>query len=337
MTAPPATVRRFAWLRPLFVACLWVVTLALVALAVLRFAYHDGTNLLTAVNAFTRYVYLPAYAGLILAILLRRRWLAVANLAIVVCHLYWLGPDFLRDRRFDQLDRSVAVADDSEKAIRIFFANVRMANIEHDAMLQEIAEANPDIIVLVEFSWVWHEPFRRSRLIAQYPFGSGLDQALNGSVSIFSKLPITSDTLEPIVGSCIETVTIPVGSQTLRLVGLHSPRPVPIESENYGLFWHEALPLLAGTERPLVIVGDFNATQYSRVYQQLKASGLRSAHEDRGRGYAVTWPNGDNLVPPIRIDQAFLSPEIECLDIAEGRGQGSDHKPLILDVRLRGL
>jgi hypothetical protein len=40
-------------------------------------------------------------------------------------------------------------------------------------------------------------------------------------------------------------------------------------------------------------------------------------------------------MPPIRIDQAFLSPEIECLDIREGRGEGSDHKPLIVDLRIR--
>jgi hypothetical protein len=40
-------------------------------------------------------------------------------------------------------------------------------------------------------------------------------------------------------------------------------------------------------------------------------------------------------VPPIRIDQAFLSPDVECLGIAEGVGRGSDHKPLILDLLIR--
>jgi endonuclease/exonuclease/phosphatase (EEP) superfamily protein YafD len=84
----------------------------------------------------------------------------------------------------------------------------------------------------------------------------------------------------------------------------------------------------------LVAIGDFNATQYSLVYEQLKAGGLRSAHDDRGRGCATTWPNGMVLVPPIRIDQAFLSAEVVCQGIAEGVGRGSDHKPLILDVQL---
>jgi endonuclease/exonuclease/phosphatase (EEP) superfamily protein YafD len=93
--------------------------------------------------------------------------------------------------------------------------------------------------------------------------------------------------------------------------------------------------MLLSKQHPLVIVGDFNATQYSWIYKQLKAGGMRSAHEDRGRGYATSWPNGRVWVPPIRIDQAFLSSNVECLGISEGTGLGSDHKPLILDVRIR--
>jgi endonuclease/exonuclease/phosphatase (EEP) superfamily protein YafD len=67
----------------------------------------------------------------------------------------------------------------------------------------------------------------------------------------------------------------------------------------------------------------------------LIAMGLRSAHVDRGRGYATTWPNGRLPFPPIRIDQALLSPDVECLRIEEGIGVGTDHEPLIVDVRVR--
>ncbi len=116
---------------------------------------------------------------------------------------------------------------------------------------------------------------------------------------------------------------------------MHSPRPFYKEHFNYSEFWLGALPLISQQPRPLMVIGDFNATQYSRVYQELASMGLRSAHVDRGRGYATTWPNGDNPLPPIRIDQAFLSPQVECLNITEGIGRGSDHKPLILEIRVR--
>jgi hypothetical protein len=95
------------------------------------------------------------------------------------------------------------------------------------------------------------------------------------------------------------------------------------------------LPLLSGGQGPRVIVGDFNATQHSAVYELLTSGSLQSAHEAVGRGYATTWPNGRYWLPPIRIDHAFVSAEAECVSIAEGRGRGSDHRPLILDVRVR--
>jgi endonuclease/exonuclease/phosphatase (EEP) superfamily protein YafD len=125
----------------------------------------------------------------------------------------------------------------------------------------------------------------------------------------------------------------PLGAQTLRVVGLHSPRPMNSPDGDYTIFWSRVLPMLLQERRPLVVVGDFNATQYSKVYADLKAGGLRSAHDDRARGYATTWPNGI-LPPPIRIDQAFLSPEVACRAITEGHGAGSDHKPLILDIEI---
>ena len=102
----------------------------------------------------------------------------------------------------------------------------------------------------------------------------------------------------------------------------------------YALYWQEIAPILAEQPEPLVVIGDFNATQHSLLYEQLISGRLRSAHEDRGRGYATTWPNGKRPFPPIRIDQAFLSPQVECISIVEGVGPGSDHKPLILDLRV---
>jgi endonuclease/exonuclease/phosphatase (EEP) superfamily protein YafD len=319
----------------LLVALAWMATAALGSIAALRFSFHDGTHLLTWLNAFTRYVYLPAYACLALAVAQRRWWLATVNLAIIGCHLYLLAPDFLRDRRYDSAPVATGPMEREGRRIRIFSANVRAENREFDALLNEIRDARPDVIVLVEFSHSWNTAFRRSPLAAEYSYGRGLELAQVNAISILSKLPIKSDTCEWFAGRCVETVELQNGSQTLRLVGLHAPRPMRISGNDYEGFWKNVLPLLMSEPHPLVVVGDFNATQYSLVYEELKASGLRSAHEVRGRGYATTWPNGRLWIPPIRIDQAFLTSEIECLGIAEGIGLGSDHKPLILDVQLR--
>jgi endonuclease/exonuclease/phosphatase (EEP) superfamily protein YafD len=260
----------------------------------------------------------------------------VTNLAIIALHLTLIAPDFRRDGRFDSAANPTTNTAANSPTIRIFFANVRGSNTEYQALLDEIKAANPDVIVLVEFFWRWHMAYLHSPTFAAYPYGGGMENTQLGTVNIFSRIPLKSNKLDWFGGRGLQTIQISVGSQTLHLIGLHAPRPMDIPNNDYDGFWSGAIPKILNEPGPLVVVGDFNATQYSEVYQKLTAERMRSAHRDRGRGYANTWPNGQCFVPSlIRIDQALLSPEVECLDIREGQGRGSDHKPLILDVKIR--
>jgi endonuclease/exonuclease/phosphatase (EEP) superfamily protein YafD len=305
--------------------------------AALRIFYHDGTFLLIWLNAFTRYIYLPVYVCAAWAVWQRRWLLALAGVIVAGFHIAWMAPDFLRDRRFE-VSASVARAsadDDLSPTLRIFFANVKASNREHDAMLQEIVSADPDVIVLVEYGWSWHRAFKASPVLAPYKFGTGHLQSHIGSVNVFSKLPLTTEIQNWVTGRATHTIDLALGSQTLRIIGLHGPRPLNLPRYNYRQYWEMMLPLLTMRQGPLVIVGDFNVTEHSRVYAELTAADLRSAHDVQGRGYATTWPNGKYWLPPIRIDQVFLSPEVQCRRIVEGIGRGSDHKPLILDVQIR--
>jgi endonuclease/exonuclease/phosphatase (EEP) superfamily protein YafD len=224
---------------------------------------------------------------------------------------------------------------DRSSSLRVFFANVRGENDEYDALLQEITNADPDIIALVEFGWGWHLALTTSPVLTPYKYGSGRLQSHIGSVNLFSRIPLKTEVQNWVAGRPMHTVEAAIGAQTLRLIALHAPRPMNLRRYNYDEYWQQMLPLLLSQPGPLAIVGDFNATQHSRVYQQLTKDRLRSAHEDSDRGYATTWPNGYYLVPPIRIDQVFISREVECVSIREGLGRGSDHKPLIVDLKIR--
>jgi endonuclease/exonuclease/phosphatase (EEP) superfamily protein YafD len=329
---PSSSFRRAWWWSSYWVA--WAIVIALVAVAALRLFRHDAAFPLVWLNSFARYIYLPAYACAAWAAWQRRWVLLAAGLSVVVCHLAWMAPDFIRDRRFDP--PTSAAAADTSPTLRIFFANVAADNDQRESLLSEIAAANPDVIVLVEFAWPWHIAFKSSPIMAPYKFGSGWMQSHIGSVNVFSKLPLQMEKQDWISGRAVQTVELEMGGHSIRLIGLHAPRPIGTPKYNYRGYWDHLLPMLIAEQGPVVIVGDCNATEHSLVYKRLTAERLRSAHDDRGRGYAGTWPNGTLWLPPIRIDQAFLSPEIECVQIAEGVGLGSDHKPLILDVRLRG-
>jgi endonuclease/exonuclease/phosphatase (EEP) superfamily protein YafD len=313
-----------------------MVAIGLLTAVLLRVFYHDGTHFLTWINAFTRYVYLPSYLCLAWAVWMRRWGLSLVAFTIVGFHVVWMLPDVVRDRRFDMPSQAVASTGEESQTVRIFFANVLATNHDFGPLWSEVEQADPDIVVLAECTSFSDRSLRRTPAMAEYVDSNVRRRSQIGEVRVYSKLPIEAESQLWVADRVVQKVDVAVNGQTLRVIGIHAPRPQLRAWYDYFGFWQRMVPLLTAEPGPVVIVGDFNATQHSRVYEQLEAGGLRSAHEDRGRGYATTWPNKRWLLPPIRIDQAFLSQDVECLAIAEGQGVESDHKPLVLDIALRG-
>jgi endonuclease/exonuclease/phosphatase (EEP) superfamily protein YafD len=330
--------RRFPanrWLWWLVYLVAGATTLTLAVVAGLKVFYHDGIHFLTCLNAFTRYVYLPIYICAAWAVWQRRWGLVLIAATVVLLHLSWVSSEFVPDRQFESSVEQTAAAPSEAETIRIFFANVLRPNHEFDALFSEIEAANPDVVIFAEWGWGWHQAFEKSPAMAAYLFGASWQQPHYSNINAFSKRPIQVELQNWVSGRLVRTLVVPVGNETLRIIGLHAPRPMPTYAQEYISFWNQMIPLLGSEPTPLLVVGDFNATPYSLVYRKLQEIGLRSAHDDRGRGYATTWPNGSLPLPPIRIDQAFISRDLECDQIAEGLGTGSDHRPLIIDLRVR--
>jgi endonuclease/exonuclease/phosphatase (EEP) superfamily protein YafD len=330
----PASQQR-SWARRLFsgtvVGLSWCGVLGLLAVAASRLFWHDGNVPLTWLNAFTLYLYLPAYLVLALAAWTGRWWLATASAAVVAFHLAWVVPDFQPATPYVPPTANPVAEPES---LRIFYANVLGSNTEFDAMLNEAKSSDPDVIALTELHRPWVRYLLSSEVLKAYPYGTNIQKRHYGDTNVFSRLPVSRQRVIYVAGRVVVVIDIPLGAQTVRLYLVHSPRPMFESMVEYVDFWKQMEPLLNTERGPVVVIGDFNATQHSEAYRRLTAGRLRSAHVDRGRGYATTWPNWKLPVPPIRIDQALLSPEVECISIVEGVGRGSDHKPLLLDVRV---
>lgn len=325
---PQGATQRGRWLAGLG----WGVVVVLAAIALLRIFWHDGAWPLILLNAFTFYIYLPAYAVLAFGLFTQRRALALASAAVIACHLFWIAPDLQPLRSTVTADAAAAT---DGRSIRIYYSNVRARNRQWDEILSEARSYDPDVVVLAEMQrWWWTEMIRR-RPLADYPYGTDLDRRNAGDVGVFSRLPVRRFGQILVAGRYVLALDLDLGDQSLRLFALHSPRPTPDSGDLYHEFWNLIGRLVTAAQGPVVVIGDFNATQHSRIYHDLQQGGLRSAHEDRGRGLANTWPQWDFLFPLIRIDQAFLSPEVECISIREGDAPGSDHRSLIIDLSVR--
>ena len=140
----------------------------------------------------------------------------------------------------------------------------------------------------------------------------------------------------PTHGRPLLDVILDVEGTLLRVLCVHSPRPVLDDPKNkYQTYFKKLLKIIDENKLPLIVIGDFNATQHSYWYQELTKGPLRSAHAQLGKRSSVSWPNGKSFAPPILIDHAFVSKEIECQSLEIGKGIGSDHKPLLLKIRVQ--
>jgi endonuclease/exonuclease/phosphatase (EEP) superfamily protein YafD len=89
---------------------------------------------------------------------------------------------------------------------------------------------------------------------------------------------------------------------------------------------------MADAPRPLVVMGDLNASLWSPTYREmLRRSGLQDAR--RGFGPLHTQSRfGFHFLLGIPIDHCLVSDRIEVRLLRTGPALGSDHLALIVDI-----
>ena len=334
---------RSIWRRLAIGCCIflaWCVALALAVAVLLRIFQFDATYWLTCFNAFTPYVYLPAYVCLAGALWQKRWCLATLSLALVVWHAALVLPDF-RPALSPAIPLETAANDDptansGATTLRILYANIYSRNREYASFFDEVARYNPELIAIVEFNGIMQRAINESPVMKPYIHRGRRRGYAPQGIAILSQLPLTQVELHRKQPHRSMAVEVSLGDRTVRLLCIHSPRPNKQSWSRYVKFWEDMQLMISEQPDPLIVIGDFNSTQHSRVYHQLTGGRLRGVHPECGRGYATTWPNERFLLPPIRIDHALVSSEVECLEIAEGNGVGSDHRPLLVDLRISG-
>ena len=202
-------------------------------------------------------------------------------------------------------------------------------------LIDEIVAADADVVMLQEFSSIWQRAISSSGLLQEYPHRIQRIREDSFGAAILSKHPFLNTSTWMTGDVPIISVTIGLQASSVRIYNWH---PLPPRSPEYFRIWNQQyeslFQRLSTEDGPLLLVGDFNATQHSRWMKRLAQAGYHSAHVLTGRGYAVTYPNGTSRIPPIRLDHALMSDHFRCRQIREGIGRGSDHKPLIVDVAL---
>ncbi len=220
--------------------------------------------------------------------------------------------------------------------LRILLANVLTSNPDPAPLLALVAAERPDLVALLEIDARWAAALRGA-LSAEYPHAHYEPQEDNFGLAVLSRLPLVEPRSERFVdpGLPSHAFGLQVGRHTVRVLLTHPLPPggstgTALRDEQLARIgeWARALP----ADTPKLVLGDLNATAWCPPLRRLlAATALRPAAAGH-RLYPATWPAPVPLLR-IPIDHALLDENLVCTAYRIGPAIGSDHLPVLLEVR----
>lgn len=251
------------------------------------------------------------------AALRMRGWFDAALIATLINAL-WLVPDLSRTPR----------ALPAGTPLRVLVLNVHTESSGFARVTQLIADTKPDVVGLVEVSERWLAEL--SPALAGYAFKIEQPRNDNFGVALYSKLTMIG--ASELVGSAVPTVvaTIDVQGTQLRVLLTHPIPPVSSAALTDEVSQLAAVAARTHTVTPVIVMGDLNATPWSRPFRDfIAASGLCDSRA--GFGLQASFPAA-SAVLRIPIDHVLVSCSIGVRSRQIERDVGSDHLPVLVDL-----
>ncbi len=230
------------------------------------------------------------------------------------------------------------------KNLRILSANVLFDNPTPARFSDVVAELAPDIIVTQEAKYEWPEALAA---LADYPYLVGPEiSKWNGNL-VLSRHPLRARLVEDMPPSGEELgggqavrveADLPGHALPLVIYAIHAPTPRTFEGWKARNRYLDVLTERIASEpigTPVILAGDWNTPVWSPAYSRtLSRAGLeaseRSLWPAASRIFASV--GGINIGTP--IDHIAVSEGIGIADFFAGPGFGSDHLPVVADLKL---
>jgi endonuclease/exonuclease/phosphatase (EEP) superfamily protein YafD len=220
--------------------------------------------------------------------------------------------------------------------------NVLYQNEDVDALVASIKKHEPDFFGLRELAGPVAESLE-PRLGKAYPY-----HRIERGCGLWSRFPILAYErfqLVDVGGAGAQYLLLGIEGREVTVLSVH-PRsppayrfslaelpvrlPTALADEGRDADLRGLLERLEGIEGPLVVIGDFNATDQHVLYGQLSRR-LRDAHRESGWGLGFTYSRWPEVGQALwRIDYVFHSPELVALSTRTGDYAGSDHRPVVV-------
>jgi len=331
--------RRRSWFRWLFAAAAVLYVLAALGSTAFLHAFADTGPIGLLLVFGPRWPAAAAGVVLILVALALRnfRWAGVLGVAELVVWFGFMG--FNLPSLFSQPGEA-----DGDTKFRVVQYNIQSASPSEPWLQELVADLEPDVLAMVEC-----RPPEDFSPPDGYHFGKSY------TLCLLSKFPINrvdardqADAFERygFAGITLFELEGPTGPFELMVVHLATPRSgiEALRHERLAGFdeveknielrqWESGLARkwLKRAKARTLVVGDLNLPVESAIYTQ-NWGDLDNAFSECGFGFGNT---KHTRKFGVRIDHVLMSDAFACDDAYVDSRKGSDHRPLVVDLRLR--
>jgi endonuclease/exonuclease/phosphatase (EEP) superfamily protein YafD len=268
--------------------------------------------------------FLAVTLGFVLGSLLPRyRAIAGAAMAVALVIAYAAWPHYVSRH----LAQGPFAIEPGERILRVAHFNTHATNSDNDAVAAEILRLDADVMTLIEFE-TERMPVL-AKIAARFPYQYACRDVPYCNLAIISKYPLESvagkgawkgpPLIKARLGGALAGLTV---------IGVHTTRFPRFRLQ---LTQVQNLILeLEGETGELLVMGDFNATPFSRLTGLVEeGAGLHRLTN------LPSWPATFGF-PQLAIDHIFAGDRLRVLATQQiGNPSGSDHYPIVMTLAFK--
>jgi endonuclease/exonuclease/phosphatase (EEP) superfamily protein YafD len=269
-------------------------------------------------------------AGLLLvacATAMRRPRLAAVGLLIAALHAISISGPLLAPR--------AEAAVGTGTAFRLTTLNVFYENRDTQATLDYVARTQPDVVVFEEAIRHWPASLVPLRAAMPYVVGIPSEISRRKGLMLFSRYPIVDVAYEVPVATHEPFIVarIAIGPEVVTVIAVHPSHPTSSSfARTRELYLKRVAEVVARTDGPVVVAGDFNSSPWSEPFLNLQREGRLTDAAAR-RPWFSTWPT---WLPGLGLplDHVLVNRRLVVRELERGPDVGSDHYPVTADLRV---
>ncbi|MET0657028.1 MAG: endonuclease/exonuclease/phosphatase family protein [Steroidobacteraceae bacterium] len=232
-----------------------------------------------------------------------------------------------------QADAAASMTAQAQPTFKVLTLNAWYRNYDTAQVARYLGSSNADVILVQEF-----DGKRMRELVAalpSYPHAALAASEDRRGAAILSRWPIESSQPLQLANTRrhAQWALVRWHSMPVQVVAVHLPWPLgPRVSQRRNQELHALSQWMRRAEGPVVVGGDFNLSPWSpHFHAALELANARDAIASRPG--MSTWPT---QFPPlgIQIDHCLISREWQVMRIGRGPRVGSDHYPVLVELRL---